>query len=566
MKNIRKLMSFLLIAVMLCAMSVTAFAAQTETVNTGEGSITISNATVGETYAIYKIFDATYDAEDGHVSYTYTIPEGKTAETDDIFQLLTATGDNGSPFTLTQVLDTKTYVVSAVSANHVAPWLANNKSSFTAVKSVEATDSELKFDKLAYGYYFITSTLDTTLTITHNTPDAVVIDKNQGPSWNVDEEGSGKVIVEKELDCKDSDPDNHDHTDACYKDKYVKLNAVNIGDTVDFKISINTTNYNGSHPIVEYYINDTIAKGFEYNKDSVKVKIGTTELTAATAENAVVGTNYIIAWDDANNSFKITVPWYDTDTKAFASSDANNTLSVTYSATMQANDDTVYAGSGNKNRSTFDFKDTSDPDDPGNDPYHTVEEKETTTYTFALALKKIDATTKEVLTGAEFKIKTSDGKYLTATGSAGEYVYSGTVDDADSATTFTTDSNGVLVVRGVAAGSYKIVETKAPSGYNLLTYEKDIEATLASVSNYKTTYTHYYDADGNLIETSEGADKTVTTTYPVNVSEVIVENGQGTVLPTTGGIGTTIFYVLGGLLAVGAAILLVVKRRMSFEN
>ena len=552
MKFCKKVLSVFMMTALLLVMTTTAFAVQTIDVGTGEGSITVTNATEGKTYRLYKLFDATYS--ESAVAYSYT----KSGSTDALFDLLSAAD---SPFTLTQIRDTDTYsVTSDATAAEISAWIKGNLTEqdgvlldgtvLKAIKEATAQETELKFNNLAYGYYFLTSTLGTTITIDSNTPDERVIDKNQGPSWDVDEEGSGKVIT------ADS---NKTYTPATQE------NSVNVGDTVYFQIGVNTTNYNGDKAIVEYYINDALDKGFVYDKDSVVVKVGDERLTRVAAD-PVVGASYTITWDDSANQFRITIPWYDEAGGVFASSTANNTITVTYAATLEANDDTVYAGAGNKNQATYDFRDEGDPTTPGDEPYHTVEEKETTTYTFALGFTKIDGKTKLPLSGAEFQLKNAAGKYITASGSDGNYTYTGTAEDAQGATTFTTDASGRLLVKGVAEGTYTVIETKAPAGYNQLAAAQEITASISQASTYQTTYTTYYDQDGNIVGTEQEDGQTVTRTYEVNAVDLIVENNAGTLLPETGGIGTTAFYVVGGLLVIGAVVALITKKRMKDEE
>lgn len=548
MKKVKKILSVIMTAAMLLVLGVSAFATQTVSVGTGTGSITVTNATEGKTYRLYKLFDATYS--DDAVSYSYT----KTGDDDALFDLLTA---DGSPFTLTQVFATDTYVVTTeATASDISDWIKSNLTEtdgiltdgdvLKSIASVEASESEIRFDELAFGYYFITSTLGTTITIDSNTPDKSVIDKNQGPSWDVDDEGSGKIIT------SDSNKTYENGTQE---------NSVNVGDIVNFMIGVNTTNYSGDQAIVEYYINDSLGKGFEYVQDSLVVKIGDVALTKVDAD-PVVGVNYSVVWNEEDNSFRITIPWFDEDEGIFASDDANNNITVTYSATLVDNDDTVYAGAGNKNTATFDYRDTSDDPTPGDEPYHTTDEKETKTYTFALGFTKIDGKTKQPLPGAEFRLKNEAGAFIIATGSNGAYVYSGTTDDENEATTFTTDQNGQLIVKGVAEGTYTVIETKAPDGYNQLTSPVNVSPSIVESSTYSVTYTTYYDAEGNVVDTEQEEGSTLTRTYDVSVVELVIENNAGTVLPGTGGIGTRIIYIVGSLLVVGAVVILITRKRL----
>lgn len=109
-----------------------------------------------------------------------------------------------------------------------------------------------------------------------------------------------------------------------------------------------------------------------------------------------------------------------------------------------------------------------------------------------------------------------------------------------------TITTGELVINGLADGTYYLTETKAPKGYNLL--REPVNVTI-----------DHKDVNGKLTETSFVADQTQTDTSGL----VKVENNAGAELPSTGGIGITVFYVLGSAMALGAVILLVTKKRMA---
>ena len=138
------------------------------------------------------------------------------------------------------------------------------------------------------------------------------------------------------------------------------------------------------------------------------------------------------------------------------------------------------------------------------------------------------------------------------------------------------DANGKLVIAGIDADSETAVvltgkETKAPDGYNKLEGTFDL-TTIVMSSETTTTHgekTTYYDADGNIVDeqVTGGSSKTrneITALDEVPAASIQkVVNKQGTELPSTGGIGTTIFYVIGAILVLGAGILLVTRRRMN---
>ena len=227
----KKLISILMVVAMVLSLSVAAFATE----NTG--SITITNATIDETYALYKIFDASISTdaagETNAVSYSITTDnqffealfgDGTAANTYFVYNANTGTvtkkeGVNDSELIkyLTELVAGGTYT--------------------TAVDPVKATTDEVKFESLPYGYYLITSTLGTTVTINSNTPDVSVIDKNQKPGSEFD-----KLI--------------QNGVDAEGNPIWAEANSANIGDQVTYKIEFEATNYDGDKKIKYYQVHD----------------------------------------------------------------------------------------------------------------------------------------------------------------------------------------------------------------------------------------------------------------------------------------------------------------------
>lgn len=523
MKHAKKLASLLLALVMLLALGTTAFAAENN-----DGSITITNATVGKSYSAYKVFDLTYDETDTtKVAYTYT-PKTGTDE------FLTALRDESSPFTLTDQNNGK-YTVTlkeGKTASDVSAFLNANAAKLTAAATQTANNSTLTFSGLAYGYYFVTSGVGTVLTIDSTLKDVNVIDKNQGPTWdNGDEDGKpgpGKVIT----------------TEPNADGDYEKLteNTVNYGDTVNFSIAINATSHVGDQEVTYYYITDTLAAGFNA-AENIKVYVAGVEKT--------VDTDYTLT--QTGNTFQVTVPHK-------AAYGANYKIEVTYSATV--NNSAVLANPGNKNTAnfTYDTKAPGTPTTPDPKPTPTYPEenkRETTTYVYALGIVKVDPKGNP-LKGAEFSVRDANGKTISAKGADGVYEYCAEGTEG-AVTQFKTDDKGVLTIKGLAAGTYDVTEIVAPKGYNLLTTPVQVKAVMKAA--YTNTIKVYTDENGNVTTTETNDFKEFNA--GANVAPLVVINQAGTELPSTGGMGTTLFYVLGGILAVGAVVLLVVKKRMS---
>ena len=185
-----------------------------------------------------------------------------------------------------------------------------------------------------------------------------------------------------------------------------------------------------------------------------------------------------------------------------------------------------------------------DGDEPGGDedePTGKTEKDTVWVFTYEVKVNKVDgADTTKKLPGAEFKMKNSDGKWLQV--DANSKVLGWTTDETQ-ASVLMSGEDGVFSVIGLDHGTYFLVETKAPEGYNLLTEEVEVNV----VATHKE-------------ETADSA-KTV---FTVNgKSEITVENKAGIVLPETGGMGTTMIYILGAVMVLGAGVLLVTKRRMA---
>ena len=181
-----------------------------------------------------------------------------------------------------------------------------------------------------------------------------------------------------------------------------------------------------------------------------------------------------------------------------------------------------------------------DEDDEKDEPTGKTEKDTVWVFTYEVKVNKIDGNTQEELPDAEFQMKNAAGKWLVVdeNGKVQQWI-----DDQSKASVLKSDENGVFSVIGLDHGTYYLVETKAPNGYNLLTeaVEVDVVATHEEV-------------------TAESAE----TVFTVNKkSEITVENKAGIVLPETGGMGTTMIYILGAVMVLGAGVLLVTKRRMA---
>lgn len=285
-------------------------------------------------------------------------------------------------------------------------------------------------------------------------------------------------------------------------------NNAKIGDTVEYKVEIKVAD--GAK---KYTVTDTMSEGLTFNSTSLKVAVGSTFATA--------DTDYTLT--PTKNGFTLELP------ESYVSTLTKGTvILVTYNATL--NDKAVIDGDdGNTNEVTLSY---------GNHQ-NTVPSK-VTTKSYQFDLVKVDGTTNKLLDGAEFELADGETKLSFVKDTAGNYRVATTGDEG--ATTTITVKNGKVNIYGLAGKTYTLTETKAPDGYNKLVTSETVN--LADGSKTHATIVDSVYKDGG----------------------VVVENHAGTVLPSTGGMGTTLFYVIGGGLMVAAVVLLVTKKRMEHKN
>ena len=316
-----------------------------------------------------------------------------------------------------------------------------------------------------------------------------------------------------------------------------------IGDAVPFKLSATIAqdyaNYTHGYKLT---FHDKEDAGLSFNKDSVRVFVGETLIT----------TGYEVVTEGLTDGCTFEVRF--ANLKDIASVKAGSVISVEYTSTL--NNQAVIGSAGNKNTSHVTY--TNNPNDEqagenGKTPNDVV-----IVFTYQTIVNKViknpayDASKDTEKTGTD-----SDGneEFIPLKG-AGFTLYkknaSGTYDAVGSElkgkdmTTFTWS--------GLDDGDYKLVETTTPSGYNTI---PDIEFTI--------TATHDVSSDNPTLISLSGGDK-FTGVISTGVVSANIENQSGAQLPSTGGIGTTIFYVLGSILVIGAAVLLVTKKRMSTKG
>ena len=305
-----------------------------------------------------------------------------------------------------------------------------------------------------------------------------------------------------------------------------------------------------------FTMHDTLSEGLTFNKDSVKVTVDGVLIT-----NTAGGSDkYTLTYSTTTGSSgTFTIAFTETQLKGLVNHTDGTTpfgatIVVEYTATLNQN---ALIKDVETNKAYLEYT-----NDPGSSSSGTKKTPETPVYVydFDIEIAKYDGTGGETpadkakkLKGATFILYKVEGE-----GSAAKklyYVQDTTTkavtwkkDEAE-ATKFTTDENGKATFQGIAEGTYYLHETQAPDGYNSLKEDS------------KVIITATYGSDGKLHTSSA---------ISINNGQYIqvqsISNKAGAVLPSTGGIGTTIFYVLGSILVLGAAVLLIVKKRMKDQD
>lgn len=367
-----------------------------------------------------------------------------------------------------------------------------------------ADSSTVAFTGLDLGYYLVQSDLGALCSLDTTMPSVTIKEKNSEPT------------VEKKV--------KEDSTGA-----FGETNDADIGQTVEFKTTITVVDGQPKG----YVLHDTMSAGLTFN-GTVKVKIGDRTLTA--------GTDYTLVTEGLNDGCTFEVRFIDDkDGEGNATGShalkPNDVVTVIYSATVNAN--AVVGDKGNPNTTKLSYTEGSTT---------TNETKDSQTRTYVWEFDVLKYTMKDnaetPLAGAKFVLyKTVDGKNYYVKVTDGK-VTGWTETKAEGTVFETPDDDGSFTISGLDADTYYLEEVEAPAGYNKLA--APVKVTITATINTATNV------------------GTATVTYGENSTGTVkIENKTGVELPSTGGVGTTIFYVIGGLLMAVAVVLLVTKKKMS---
>lgn len=566
MKKARKLTAVLLSLVMLLALVIPASAAENY-------SITIHNDKTGHIYEAYQIFAGTVSDDE---------TDGETDGGPMLGDITWGSGVNGETLLAAlKVANAEKYAACTTAAD-VAEALgaetatAEDAAAFadiaaqhltTAAKTATAPNDDGNYiiEGLDAGYYLV--------------KDSLRDDDNQ--TGQVLSDYIVQVLGNVTMDPKDSDIPTLEkkvaerskyQKDEGYGMYYNDVADWNIGDSVPFKLIASIPDNIESYDEYKFVFHDTLSNAFTLEEGSIKVFVAAT--TAANVEQFTPqdANLYQVAVD--GQSFTLTIP--DINLLDAHGNPANYVI-ITYSATLNENADIGL--NGNENTAYLEFS-----NDPNGDGLGRTAEDTVIVFTYGLDGTKVDGETQAALQNAQFVLlngakseaaMVENGKVtgwvkVDSEAAAGDVQMPGTYEEwveryGDQNVILTSAADGTFKIAGLDDGTYFLREIQAPNGYNLL--EDDVKLVITADTANGQDWNSGIATDalrGLTIAVNDGEPQPGNT--ETGIVEVTVENNRGATLPETGGMGTTLFYIIGGLLVVGAGILLVVRIRMKAHN
>ena len=570
MKAMKKFAAMMLSVIMVLALSVPAFAAEhdtvTITINDPMGVMPMADEPLTRSYDAYKLLNLTTSQSGDKVNYAYTLndkyadilkelvfaenweeslgdkPDSKDKVTQEqvIAYLGTLTSDiKDDDGAITQIGSIHDFMVKVYKKIKAA----------NPAISADATSSNGQFTDMAQGYWMI---VDTTK-IEGNDTNSLII---------VDTKGQDEITVTPKTSVPTVDKEVQENSTKDWGDSA----DYNIGNNVPFKLTGTVSEYYDYYETYNFVFHDTLSNGLTlaegFGVENVTVKVDGVEIES--------GFTVVTSGLDDGCSFHVVFD----DLKDITSVKADSKITVEYTATLTSG--AVIGNDGNLNSVHLEYSNNPN-DEQGGETGKTPDET-VVVFTYELDVDKVDGSSENEgtyskhLEGAWFVLYRTDAegeKEYAAINENGKLTgwtsEMPTHQNGDSTANGNLKSgeDGKFEIIGLDAGIYYLEETVAPAGYNLLT--KPLKLTItATVSDEATS------AEGTkqltelevTVDDGEAQEGNVTT----GTVSIIVENNSGTELPSTGGMGTTIFYVVGGILVAGAAILLVTKKRMGVSE
>ena len=581
MKKTNKFAAFALAACMMAPMTMAttaSFTASAAGTPVTSGSITIDSSVANHKYTAYQIFDADLTEESGNITFANVkwgsaIDTTKTATlyTELAAYLNTLNGTSKTLSSASEVAEAIKAVQGSLGGATQREALDDIADMFAKCISDSATGVNLAYDGANSnykgtisdpGYYLVIDTKDSGVTSPTQdnaysrymllvAGDSSIAPKASYPTVEKKVKENVKAITGKAT------------YETSTTEKWNDVADYNIGDVVPFKLYGTMPDTLDDYEHYYYQFSDSLGSQFEV-PENIKVYIDGKEITPesgvceVSTEVAIPGTRGPELMVKFNDIKSIDL---DENTAGTQSLTKDSIVTIEYTAVLNSKAEIGLPGQENKvkleysNNPNATGDGTTKPGDTGETP-----EDKVIVFTYELDTTKVDGidNTKK-LENAEFKLYRMNGSTKEYVKVDADSKVAGWTDTAADATTLISDTNGLFKVIGLDDGTYYLEETKAPSGYNKLTNAVEVVITATTVNNQTWSSTPA-DALTKLDVTAGG--NAGTGDVATGIASINIANNKGSTLPSTGGIGTTIFYVLGGTLVVGSGIALVTKKRL----
>lgn len=561
MKHIKKLFAYVLSLVLALVLAIPAYATEI-TPQSETYTITIKDSTAGHTYEAYQIFKGDLyqpekkDEED-EAAVLSNITWGSGVSGDALLADLKADemlkADFAEVTTAAAVAEKLSgYGKNSTKLDAFAQLVGKHLQ--TAAGSSQEENSPYTISGLEAGYYFVK---DKTVVpeIDVYTKFILELVQNTEVSPKSDVPSVEKKVLEHEKKPQDTE----------YGEGFNDVADYDIGEMVDFKLIGSVPKMDG-YKTYKYIFHDTLSSGLTLEEKSIRVYVSDSKGDLETATEITSGFVVDTTTDDCTFDVRFD------NLKSIPGVAYGKYIVITYQAKLNENAEIGLPGNTNEVHLEF----SNNPNQGGEGDTGVTPPDEVIVFTYELDTTKVDGANNNKLKDAEFvlyKNGTDDNGKTTIlyaqVNAAGQLTgWAPATGEGDSIqypanSTLKSDDNGLFSVIGLDDGTYYLRETKAPAGYNLPS--KDFEIVITATTSNGQTWIDENPASA-LTALKVENDK-VESTGNVNdgTVDITIANNAGSTLPETGGIGTTIFYIGGGILAVGACILLITKKRMDMD-
>lgn len=499
MKLMKRILAIVCTFVMIISMATGVNAVDGSSTTSATGSITLKGAVVGDTYNVYKILSLeSYDK--GNNVYSYK-------KNGDKWDKFFSEGKGADYFTTSDNYVTlkknvkgdevRMLAISAIDFAHA--------NVVKPIQTIEAKTDTVVFSGLELGYYVVESTSGTACAITTTDPNVEINNKIDTPTVDKSIISGGSISEDN------------------------KMNSVNIGEKVEFKTTINV-----QPGAKNYVLHDSMDSHLQFNsvkkvyyKDEINGEIDLTDQSVNPNDSDFVVTQAGLS-DNCTFELKFTNKFYSTNKEAINTKKIKQ-IYVEYSATVK---DGALINEAMKNTTHLTYGDNN----------LKTNDSETKTYTYKIQVFKFTGSNKG-LAGAKFillnKQDDDDSAAIKFNLVDNTYTYAANQESDKAATTLVSPAGGHFTIKGLKAGVYYLKEIEAPKGYNKISAPIEIEIR-----------TNDEDKQTILVDHKEVED-----------GEVKVKNNSGSLLPSTGGMGTTLIYVVGSILVLASGIVLFSKKK-----